>query len=174
METTPTPLGYRLLWTSLAILAFFLTPHSLSAQCDTEVSGVFTYCNAVGTPGTTGYFVAFRIKDLTGATLNVVDLNGNNVTNRGKRINDINVDAEPATVTVAQVQISGVGADTLEFWYFGPYANGSTFDIALVDPTNTCDTVFIASGTYNCADNSGISDPGACTALVPLYFLDFA
>ena len=64
----------------------------LNAQCDTEVSGVYTYCNAVGTPGSTGYFVAFRIKDVTGDTLNVVDLNGNNVTNRGKRINNINTE----------------------------------------------------------------------------------
>src|SRR5688500_12490182 len=146
----------------------------LSAQCDTDVSGVFTYCNAVGTPGTTGYFVAFRVVDTTGTTLNVVDLDGNNVTNRGKRIDDINTQNEPATVTITPLVITGVGADSLEFWYFGPYANGSTFNIALVDPTNVCDTVFVASGTYDCMDNTGISDPMACDNDVPLYFLDFS
>jgi uncharacterized repeat protein (TIGR01451 family) len=118
--------------------------------------------------------VAFRIKDLTGGTWDVVDLDGNNVTNRGKRVDDINEDVEPATVTVAQVNISGVGADTLEFWYFGPYTNGATFNIALVDPSNTCDTIYIASGSYNCTDNTGISDPGACDNDVPLFFLDFS
>lgn len=146
---------------------------TVSAQCDTEVSGVFTYCNAVGTPGTTGYFVAFRVFDPTGDTLNVVDLNGNNVTNRGKRIDDINTDSEPATVTIVPLMIAG-GADSIEFWYFGPFPNGSSFDIALVDPDNVCDTVFIASGTYDCMDNTGISDPMACDNDVPLYFLDFS
>ncbi|HUR30810.1 MAG TPA: hypothetical protein VMZ69_05220, partial [Saprospiraceae bacterium] len=149
METTPSPLRISLWWTCLAFFALLLSPSFLHAQCDTEVSGVFTYCNAVGTPGTTGYFVAFRVLDLTGDTLNVVDLNGNNVTNRGKRINDINTQAEPATVTTVPLRITGVAADTLEFWYFGPYANGSTFDIALVDPNGDCDTIFIASGTYS-------------------------
>ena len=104
----------------------------------------------------------------------MVDLDGNNVTNRGKRINDINAQNEPATVTVTPLMISGVGADTLEFWYFGPYDNDSTFNIALVDPNGDCDTIFIASGSYDCMDNSGISDPGACDSDVPLYFLDFS
>src|SRR5687768_6250652 len=146
---------------------------TVSAQCDTEVSGVFTYCNAVGTPGSTGYFVAFRVLDPTGDTLNVVDLNGNNVTNRGKRVDDINSDSEPATVTIVPLMIAG-GADSLEFWYFGPFPNGSSFDIALIDPNNVCDTVFVASGTYDCMDNTGISDPMACDNDVPLYFLDFS
>src|SRR5688572_15134933 len=130
METTPSPLRISLWWTCLAITALSFTPSFLYSQCDTEVSGVFTYCNAVGTPGTTGYFVAFRVLDPTGDTLNVVDLNGNNVTNRGKRVNDINTENEPATVTITPVMISGVGTDTIEYWYFGPYPNGSTFDIA--------------------------------------------
>lgn len=174
METTPNPLRLSLSWTCLAFIAILFTHSSAFAQCDTEVSGVLTYCNAVGTPGTTGYFVGFRVKDLTGTTLNVVDLDGNNVTNRGKRINDITMEAEPATVTIAQLVITGTGADTLEYWYFGPYANGTTFNIALVDPTNTCDTIYIASGSYDCADNTGTSDPGACDNDVPLYFLDFS
>ena len=158
----------------LLVLIQLITPGRTTGQCDTEVSGVFTYCNAVGTPGTTGYFVAFRVVDPTGDTLNVVDLNGNNITNRGKRIDDINTDSEPATVTIVPLMISGVGADTLEFWYFGPYNNGSTFNIALVDPNNVCDTVFVASGSYDCMDNTGISDPMACDDDVPLYFLDFS
>lgn len=174
METTPSPLRISLWWTCLAFFATLLSPFSAYSQCDTEVSGVFTYCNAIGTPGTTGYFVAFRVLDLTGDTLNVVDLDGNNVTNRGKRVNDINTDNEPATVTITPLMISGVGADTLEYWYFGPYDNDSTFNIALVDPNNVCDTIYIASGSYDCMDNSGISDPGACDNDVPLYFLDFS
>ncbi len=174
METTPNELRSGLWWTCLAIIPLLFSPSSLISQCDTEVSGIYTYCNAVGTPGTTGYFVAFRVYDPTGDTLNVVDIDGNNVTNRGKRIDDINTQLEPATVTVIPLRISGVGADTLEFWYFGPYANGSTFNIALVDPNNVCDTIFVASGTYTCADNSGISDPMACDNDVPLYFLDFS
>src|SRR5688572_32168972 len=116
METTPSPLRISLCWTVLATLAFFITPTFLHSQCDTDVSGVFTYCNAVGTPGTTGYFVAFRVVDTTGTTLNVVDLDGNNVTNRGKRIDDINTQNEPATVTITPLVITGVGADSLEFW----------------------------------------------------------
>ncbi|MDQ3015618.1 MAG: T9SS type A sorting domain-containing protein [Bacteroidota bacterium] len=171
METTPTPRRLSLLVTGLLLLTISLKPTILSAQCDTEVSGVFTYCNAVGLPA--GYFVAFRVKDLTGTTLNVVDLTGQVPTNRGRRINNINTQVEPAT-TIAPLVITGVGADTLEFWYFGPFASGTSFDIALVDPTNVCDTIFIASGTYSCADNTGSSDPAACDADVPLYFLDFS
>ena len=108
METTPSPLRISLWWTCLAFCATLLSPFSAYSQCDTEVSGVFTYCNAIGTPGTTGYFVAFRVLDLTGDTLNVVDLDGNNVTNRGKRVNDINTQNEPATVTITPLMISGV------------------------------------------------------------------
>jgi uncharacterized repeat protein (TIGR01451 family) len=148
---------------------------TVQAQCDTEVSGVFTYCNSfhMGNP-VTGYFVAFRVKDLTGDTLNVIDVNNVVPMNQGKRVNDINTQNEPANYTVAPLEISGVAADTLEYWYFGPYPNGSTFDIALVDPNNVCDTIFIASGTFDCTDNTGTSDPGACDADVPLYFLDFS
>lgn len=172
METTPTPHGLRMLVTGILLLALLHTPFQLSAQCDTEVSGVFTYCNSVGVAS--GYMVAFRVKDKTGATLDVVDLTGQVPKNQGKRINDINTQQEPATVTVAQLQIAGGATDTLEFWYFGPFANNTPFDIALVDPTNTCDTIFVASGIYNCADNTGMSDPGACGATVPLFFLDFS
>ncbi len=164
----------RLAWLALAFLPLPQGLHPLQAQCDTEVSGVFTYCNSfhMGNP-VTGYFVAFRVKDLTGDTLNVVDLNSVVPMNQGKRVDNISTQ-EPANYTVQPLRISGVGADTLEFWYFGPYPNGSTFDIALIDPNNVCDTVFVASGTYDCADNTGVSDPGACDNDVPLYFLDFS
>jgi hypothetical protein len=141
-----------------------------------RASGVFTYCNSFDNGNwVDGYFVGFRVASTTAVTLNVVDLDGNNVTNRGKRVDNFG-DDEPANVTIAPLQIGG-GADSLEFWYFGPYANGSTFNIVLVDPVNSCDTIFVASGTYDCADNQGNSDPGACppngTADIPLYFLDF-
>jgi hypothetical protein len=110
----------------------------------------------------------------------VVDLLGNNVTNRGKRINDIVLQNEPALITTVPLIITGVGADTVEYWYFGPYINGDSFDIALVDPSNTCDTVFVASGVFDCMDFTPVTDPGACAPSpptanpVPLYFLDFS
>jgi hypothetical protein len=66
--------------------------HGAKAQCgDTRVSGILTYCfSQDGASQTSGYMVGFRVSDPTGDTLNVVDLLGNNVTNRGKRIDDIN------------------------------------------------------------------------------------
>lgn len=162
-----------------SFLLFIICQKGLS-QCDTKVSGVFTYCNSFdnGNP-VSGYFVGFRVADHTGDTLNVVDLNGTVITNHGKRVDNIG-DLEPANTSNVPLRISGVGADSIEYWYFGPYANGATFNIALIDPSNTCDTIFVASGTYNCADNTGISDPGACgppssgAPPVPLYYLDFS
>jgi hypothetical protein len=101
-------------------------------------------------------------------------------TNRGKRINDINTQTEPLLITTIPLRITGVGADTVEYWYFGPYMNGDSFDIALVDPNNVCDTVYVASGKYDCADFTPASDPGACAPNppgsnpVPMFFLDFS
>ena len=101
---------------------------SLQAQCDVEVSGVLAYCNSFkGNANNTfqGFFIGFRIKSLTGDTLDVVDLAGNNPKNRGKRIDDINTQQEPSDTSRAKVRIAG-GIDSLEFWYFGPFTNGST------------------------------------------------
>lgn len=142
---------------------------------------MMTYCFAQnGATQVSGYFVGFRVADPTGDTLNVVDLTGQVPMNRGKRIDDINTQAEPATITVVPLRIGG-GADSLEFWYFGPFANGTAFDIALIDPNNVCDTIFVASGSYSCVDMlNGTSDPFACAPSpvsddpVPLYFLDFS
>ena len=146
-----------------------------NAQCDASSQGVFTYCNSfhMGDP-VDGYFVAFRVKSLLGDTLDVVDLTGQVPTNQGKRVDDINNDLEPDDYTIQPLMIAGGALDSLEFWYFGPFDNGTPFDIALVDPNGECDTVFIASGTYDCADNLPNTDPGACDADVPLFFLDFS
>ncbi|HZV44430.1 MAG TPA: hypothetical protein VFF90_08125, partial [Saprospiraceae bacterium] len=133
--------------TALVVLFSIGSQFDLKAQCDTKVSGVLTYCFAQdGVNQVSGYMVGFRVEDTSGAILNVVDLLGNNVTNRGKRINDIVAQNEPALITTVPLNITGVGADTLEFWYFGPYVNGDSFDIALVDPNNICDTVFVSTG----------------------------
>jgi hypothetical protein len=145
------------------------------------VSGVLTYCfSQDGANQVNGYMVGFRVSDPTGDTLNVVDRLGNNVTNRGKRIDNINTQQEPATITIVPLRISGVGADSLEYWYFGPYTNGDSFDIVLVDPNNVCDTIFVAAGEFDCMDFTPVTDPGACMPVnagsnpVPLYFLDFS
>ncbi|HJW28894.1 MAG TPA: hypothetical protein VJ508_06540, partial [Saprospiraceae bacterium] len=148
-----------------------------SSSSSVRVSGVFTYCNSFdGNNNIPGYMVGFRIASSTAVTLDVVDVNGNAVTNLGKRVDIFGAD-EPANLSVAQVQIGG-GADSTEFWYFGPYANGSTFDIVLVDPSNSCDTIFVGSGTYDCGDFEEHSDPGACppsgNAHIPQYYLDFS
>jgi hypothetical protein len=153
---------------------------ALRAQCDTEVSGIFTYCNSFnGNNAVAGYFVGFRVHDVTGASMNVVDLFGNATTNRGKRINDINTEAEPNNISIAPLQIGG-GADSLEFWYFGPYTNGDSFNIALIDINGSCDTILVGAGVFDCADmHNGNTDPFACAPSgsglpVPLYFLDFS
>ena len=182
METTPTPprsILYRAYFICLILVS--LQAFTLKAQCDAEVSGILTYCFAQdGVNQVNGYMVGFRVVIPDGDTLNVVDLLGNNVTNRGKRINDINTETEPVLITTIPLRITGVGADTVEYWYFGPYLNGDSFDIALVDPNNICDTVFVASGYYDCADFTPASDPGACMAdppgsnPVPMFFLDFS
>src|SRR5678815_3823796 len=93
----------------LLLFTFFQTSFS---QCDTKVSGVFTYCNSFdnGNP-VIGYFVGFRVADHTGDTLNVVDLNGTVVTNHGKRVDNIG-DLEPANTSNVPLRISGVGADS--------------------------------------------------------------
>lgn len=145
---------------------------SLKAQCDVEVSGVLAYCNSFrGNANNTfpGFFIGFRIKSLTGDTLDVVDLAGNNIKNRGKRIDDINTQQEPSDTSRAKVRIAG-GVDSLEFWYFGPFMDGDSFNIVLVDVSGECDTVEVASGTFTCSGQ----DPNACDSKVPLYFLDFS
>ena len=160
-------------------LQWLIFSNQLQAQCDATVSGIFTYCNSFhnGAP-LAGYFVGFRVADPTGATLNVVDLNGNVPTNQGKRVN-VNDANEPLDFSIAQLSIGG-GADSLEFWYFGPFPNGSSFNVVLVDPSNVCDTIFVASGTYSCADQAeGNTDPFACAppgsgSPVALCFLDFS
>ena len=165
---------------SIVLLFCLFFPSSNYAQCDATVSGVFTYCNSFdnGNP-VTGYFVGFRVVDKTGDTLDVVDLDGGAVTNHGKRVDNIGA-LEPANTSITKLRISGIGADSIEYWYFGPYANGASFNIALVDPNNVCDTIMVASGSYNCMDNTGVSDPGACgppsgsDPPVPLYYLDFS
>lgn len=156
------------------VLGMFLAlgQAQVSAQCDVVAQGVLTYCNSFvnGTVLTDSFFVGFRVISLNGDTLDVVDLEGNGVTNRGKRVDNIATD-EPDEITVQQVMISGAGDDTTEFWYFGPFANGDAFDIVLVDPNGECDTVFVAAGTFTC---EGQSPQDACdTTVVPLWFLDF-
>ncbi|HJW31540.1 MAG TPA: hypothetical protein VJ508_20060, partial [Saprospiraceae bacterium] len=145
------------------------------SQCDTRVSGVLLYCNSFHNNNpVAGYFVGFRVADHTGCTLNVVDLNGHNTMNRGKRVANEFI-SEPANYSIQQLQITGTGADTLEYWYFGPYSNGSTFNVALIDPNNNCDTIFVASGTYSCADNQFDTDPMACDSpAIALFYIDFS
>ncbi len=104
-----------------------------------------------------------------GDTLNVVDLAGNVPMNLGKRIDDINNQDEPSDTTRVPVRIGG-GADSLEFWYFGPFMDGDSFNIVLVDPSGVCDTIEVASGTFTCQGQ----DPNACDADVPLYIMDFS
>ena len=71
------------------------------APCDAEVEGLMTYCNSFRGPLNQAsniiqdsFFVGFRIIDKTGGTYNVIDRLGNNVTNRGKRINNITTEEE--------------------------------------------------------------------------------
>src|SRR5687768_9061257 len=155
----------------ILISVFFLfASQSVSGQCDTEVSGVFAYCNSfVGNNDLPGYFIGFRVKSIGGDTLNVIDRNGNVPMNLGKRINDINTEIEPSDTSRVRVRIGG-GADSLEFWYFGPFTDGDTFDIVLVNVVGSCDTIEVASGTFSCQNQ----DPNACTNNVPLYVLDFS
>ena len=177
------PVYYRYRYMFALIFLFFssiLDKGGMKAQCDTEVSGIFTYCNSFnGSNPVAGYFVGFRVHDQTGANMNVVDLFGHNITNRGKRINDINTQGEPATISIQPLQIGG-GADSLEYWYFGPYMNGDSFHIVLIPISGTCDTIFVGAGVFDCADmNNGNTDPFACSPPggglpVPMYYLDFS
>jgi hypothetical protein len=53
---------------------------------------------------------------------------------------------------------------------------GSTFNIVLVDPLNSCDTIVVGSVVRLC-DFADHSDPGAChsgNAQIPQYYLDFS
>lgn len=153
------------------LFSFFFFSKSIYAQCDVETSGVLAYCNSIRGSGNevfSGYFIGFRVKSLSGDTLNVVDLAGNVAMNLGKRINDINIEQEPIDTSRAPIRISG-GIDSLEFWYFGPFEDGDSFNIALIDPQGICDTVFVAAGIYTCVGQ----DPDACDEKVPLYFIDF-
>src|SRR5687768_10308162 len=130
------------------------------------------YCNSFkGNVNNTipGFFIGFRIQSNNGDTLNVLDLAGNVPMNLGKRINDINTEFEPEDTSRVQVQIAG-GADSLEYWYFGPFMDGDSFNIALVDPDGICDTGFVASGTFTCAGQY----PNACSMNVTLYYVDFS
>src|SRR5688500_2265752 len=134
----------------LCLFVFLMNSRTVTAQCDVEVSGVLAYCNAIHENGTfPGYFIGFRIKSLSGDTLNVVDLAGNVPMNLGKRVDDINSEFEPSDTTRAKVRIAG-GIDSLEFWYFGPFTNGDSFNIVLIDPDGVCDTIEVASGTFTC------------------------
>ena len=142
------------------------------SQCDVEVSGILAYCNSYsGNVNNTipGYFIGFRIQSQNGGTYNVVDLAGNVPMNLGKRINDINVNFEPSDTSRAPAVLGG-GPDSLEFWYFGPFTNGDSFNIVLIDSLGICDTIEVASGVYTCEGK----DPNACDVKVPLYFLDFS
>jgi hypothetical protein len=107
--------------TCIILLSCLCLPSSIEAQCDATVSGVFTYCNSFdnGNP-VTGYFVGFRVVDKTGDTLDVVDLDGGAITNHGKRVDNIGA-LEPANTSTTKLRISGIGADSIEYWYFGPY-----------------------------------------------------
>lgn len=156
----------------LFLLLAIFGSQKIHAQCDTEVSGILAYCHSFKGNSNNiipGYFIGFRILSLDGDTLNVVDLAGNVPMNLGKRINDINAQQEPADTSRVPVRIAG-GIDSLEFWYFGPFMDGDSFNIVLVDPTGQCDTVFVAAGTFTCAGQ----DPLACENDVPLYVLDFS
>src|SRR5687768_8547093 len=105
---------------------FLIITQDLTAQCDVTVSGMMAYCNSFkGNVNNTipGFFIGFRIQSNSGDTLNVIDLAGNVPMNLGKRINDINTEFEPEDTSRVQVQIAG-GADSLEYWYFGPFMDG--------------------------------------------------
>ncbi|MCB0648255.1 MAG: hypothetical protein KDC49_16410, partial [Saprospiraceae bacterium] len=158
--------------------------HQLSAApCDARVEGLMTYCNYfIGSGGqkqivSDSFLVGFRVVDPTGGIYNVVALTGNATTNRGKYVDNIATQNEPNFLTIHQINIAGGALDTAEYWYFGPFANNDSFNIVLVDPMNMCDTIPVAAGRYSCQDNAtnqSISDPAACDADVPLYFLDFS
>ena len=160
---------YRLLRVFIFISVISSSSNAL-AQCDVEVSAIMPYCNSFrGNNVIPGYFIGFRVKSINGDTLNVIDLNGNVPMNLGKRIDDINTEFEPSDTSRTKVRIAG-GIDSLEFWYFGPFTNGDSFHIVLVDPTGECDTIEVAEGTFTCVGQ----DPNACDSDVPLYYLDFS
>jgi uncharacterized repeat protein (TIGR01451 family) len=152
------------------------------APCDISVEGLMVYCNSFlqgngnNTTVIPGYFVGFRVKSKSAVVLNVVNkvLGGTVPINSGKHIDDIENEVEPGVLTTTPLSIAGTATDSIEYWYFGPFANGDSFNIVLVDPTMACDTINVGSGRYSCVDGQPHADPMACDAVVPSYFLDFS
>lgn len=139
-------------------------------QCDHEVSGVFYYCRPENPDS---FFVAFRVNG--GAdTLHVIDLASNAPDNSGIAVDDIDTEEEPKVMGMIDPEVSFepivlTNAEPTEYRYFGPIANGSDFNIVVVDPDGVCDTISVLEGSYDCDGHMS----GACDSDVPFYDVDF-
>ena len=147
--------------------AFLWSGTPLLAQCETEVDGILYYCRPENPDS---FFVGFHIKGDPG-TYNVIDRYGNVPNNQGIRVSDISSETEPADYSIAPVQLTL--SEPNEYWYFGPFENGSIYDIVVIETSNMCDTIEVDFGTYTCEGQrfTGCENPDSTA--VPYYHIIF-
>ncbi|MCB0600065.1 MAG: T9SS type A sorting domain-containing protein [Saprospiraceae bacterium] len=156
---------------TLSFFTVFITSlvsgSQLLAQCETEVDGVLYYCRPENPDS---FFVGFHIKGDPG-TYNVIDRYGNVPDNQGIRVSDISTETEPASYSIMPVQLTV--SEPNEYWYFGPFENGSIFDIVVIETSNMCDTIPVDFGTYTCEGQrfTGCENPDSTA--VPYYHIIF-
>ncbi len=154
---------------SLLFLSLFLvnSVESSAQPCDAEIDGIFFYCRPENPDS---FYVGFHIMGAPGI-YDVIDLTGNNPDNRGIRVDDISSDVESASYSIAQINLTI--AEPNEYWYFGPYENGMTYDIVIVEQANSCDTMHVDSGSYTCVGKpfTGCTSPDSSD--VPFYHIIF-
>ena len=128
-------------------------------QCDHQVDNVFFLCRPENPDS---FYVAFRVFGDAGVW-DVVDLNNGVADNSGFFADDISDEETPTAGNPVELTVS----DSIEYRYFGPFPDGVTVNVVLVDTAGVCDSVWVINDAFTCSIRSGV-----CGDL-PFYNLDY-